>query len=108
MSNLTSTTSPGALALYRPHAEAPASLTRLADHEASSAWSELTAERFELVSRGDFVNGSLARPTAGAAQGLVDVAIATEILRSGQARRALITASGLAGDLAAVVLEAAP
>jgi len=44
----------------------------------------------------------------GAAQGLVDVAIATEILRSGQARRALITASGLAGDLAAVVLEAAP
>lgn len=41
----------------------------------------------------------------GAAQGLVDVALACEAIRSGQAHRALITASGLAGDLAAVVLE---
>jgi hypothetical protein len=41
----------------------------------------------------------------GAAAGLVDVAIACELIRTGHAQRALITASGLAGDLAAVVLE---
>ena len=41
----------------------------------------------------------------GAAQGLTDVAIASELLRLGRSRRALVTASGLAGDIAAVVLE---
>ncbi|MEE2829336.1 MAG: beta-ketoacyl synthase N-terminal-like domain-containing protein [Myxococcota bacterium] len=44
----------------------------------------------------------------GAAQGLVDFALAAESLRAGRASRALVTASGLAGDIAAVVLEAGP
>lgn len=41
----------------------------------------------------------------GAAQGLTDVAIAAALVRTGQAQRVLITASGLTGDLAAVVIE---
>jgi hypothetical protein len=42
----------------------------------------------------------------GAAQGLTDVVIACELLRMGRSKRALVTASGLAGDITAVVLEA--
>ena len=42
----------------------------------------------------------------GAAQGIVDVGLACEAIRSGSARRALVTASGLAGDIGAVLLEA--
>jgi hypothetical protein len=41
----------------------------------------------------------------GAAQGLTDVAIAWSLITSGKAQRALVTSVGLAGDIAAVVLE---
>jgi hypothetical protein len=41
----------------------------------------------------------------GAAQGLTDVAIAAELVRRGRAQRVLITASGLTGDVAAVLIE---
>jgi len=40
----------------------------------------------------------------GAAQGLFDAALAAEYVRTGRAERVLVTASGLAGDLAAVVI----
>ena len=40
----------------------------------------------------------------GAAHGLVDAALATELVRAGHADRVLVTASGLAGDLAAVLI----
>ena len=41
----------------------------------------------------------------GAAQGLTDVAIAAALVRDGRAQRVLVTASGLTGDLAALVIE---
>jgi hypothetical protein len=41
----------------------------------------------------------------GAAQGLTDVAIAWSLITSGDVQRALVTSVGLAGDIAAVVLE---
>jgi len=41
----------------------------------------------------------------GAAQGLTDVAIAWSLITSGKVQRALVTSVGLAGDIAAVVLE---
>ncbi len=47
-------------AVYRPHPEAPAIAT-LRDEAATGAWAGLTAHRFELVSRGDFVPGILYR-----------------------------------------------
>lgn len=40
----------------------------------------------------------------GAAQGLFDAALAAEYVRTGRAERVLVTASGLAGDVAAVVI----
>lgn len=43
----------------------------------------------------------------GAAAGLVDVALAVELIRGGHADSVLVTASGLAGDVGAVVLRAA-
>jgi len=48
-------------AVYRPHPEAPAQAT-LRSEAPSGAWEGLTAQRFELVSRGDFVPGVLYLP----------------------------------------------
>jgi dienelactone hydrolase len=47
--------------VYRPHAESPA-IARLSAFETQGAWSGLGAHRFEVVSRGDFVNGILYLP----------------------------------------------
>ena len=44
----------------------------------------------------------------GAAHGLVDAALAAELVRGGHADRVLVTASGLAGDLAAVLVGRQP
>jgi hypothetical protein len=44
----------------------------------------------------------------GAAHGLADVALACGLVQTGAARRVLVTASGLAGDVAAVVVGGAP
>lgn len=44
----------------------------------------------------------------GAAHGLVDAALAAELVRGGRAERVLVTASGLAGDLAAVLIGRTP
>ena len=44
----------------------------------------------------------------GAAHGLVDAALATELVRGGHADRVMVTASGLAGDLAAVLIGRTP
>ncbi len=49
--------------VYRPHPEAPAT-THLSPFEARDAWAGLRADRFEIVSRGDFVTGILYRPPA--------------------------------------------
>ena len=49
--------------VYRPHPEAPAT-TCLAPFDAQDAWLGLRADRFEIVSRGDFVAGVLYRPPA--------------------------------------------
>ena len=49
--------------VYRPHPEAPAT-THLSPFEAKHAWAGLRADRFEIVSRGDFVAGILYRPPA--------------------------------------------
>lgn len=43
----------------------------------------------------------------GAAHGLLDIALAVAEIESGQARRVLVAARGLLGDIAAVMLEAA-
>jgi dienelactone hydrolase len=48
-------------AVYRPHPEAPAE-AHLRPHEPGGAWAGLNAQRFEIVSRGDFVPGILYRP----------------------------------------------
>lgn len=48
--------------VYRPHPEAPARAT-LRPHVPTGAWMPLAAERFEVVSRGDFVPGILYRPS---------------------------------------------
>ena len=62
-------------AVYRPHAEAPAS-ARLVPCPVPAAWLGVQAHRFEIVSRGDFVPGVIyaseelrpeARSTAGSA-----------------------------------------
>jgi dienelactone hydrolase len=45
-------------AVYRPHPEEPA-VAMLRDENASKAWAGLRAQRFEFVSRGDFVPGLL-------------------------------------------------
>jgi len=47
-------------AVYRPHPEEPA-LATLRDEVATDLWAGLTAQHFELVSRGDFVSGVLYR-----------------------------------------------
>ncbi len=57
--------SPSAPSLHRPHAEAPARVTRR-PASPESGFEPLASERFELVSRGDFVNGRLDGPAAGA------------------------------------------
>jgi len=44
----------------------------------------------------------------GAAHGLVDAALGAELVRRGELERVLVTASGLAGDITAVVIGAAP
>ena len=44
----------------------------------------------------------------GAAHGLVDAALAVELVRAGHANRVLVTASGLAGDLAALLIGRNP
>jgi len=49
-------------AVYRPHPEAPARAT-LSPYVAKGAWKAFAAERFEVVSRGDFVPGILYRPS---------------------------------------------
>lgn len=48
-------------AVYRPHPEAPAE-AHLRHEVASGVWHGLTVERFEIVSRGDFVPGILYLP----------------------------------------------
>lgn len=48
-------------AVYRPHPEAPAQ-TRLRSESRGGAWAGLNAQRFEVVSRGDFVPGILYLP----------------------------------------------
>jgi dienelactone hydrolase len=48
-------------AVYRPHPEAPAQAT-LRPEARSDAWQGLNAQRFEIVSRGDFVPGILYLP----------------------------------------------
>jgi len=67
------------------------------------------AERFALSNqpriKGTLTSNRSRMGWLGAAQGLTDAAIASELLRLGRSRRALVTASGLAGDIAAVVLE---
>lgn len=50
-------------AVYRPHPEDPARATLLSE-TAVGAWAGLQAQRFELVSRGDFVPGMLYRSEA--------------------------------------------
>jgi len=49
--------------VYRPHDESP-STTELHPVEADGVWSDLSAHRFEVVSRGDFVPGLLYLPTS--------------------------------------------
>jgi dienelactone hydrolase len=46
--------------VHRPHPEAPAKAT-LRPHASRGAWAGLGSERFEIVSRGDFVGGILYR-----------------------------------------------
>ncbi len=48
-------------AVYRPHPESPAQAT-LRGESPSGAWEGLNAQRFEIVSRGDFVPGILYLP----------------------------------------------
>ncbi len=50
--------------MHRPHDEAPAR-AQLRAVASDGAWSGLDGQHFELVSRGDFVNGLLHRPQAG-------------------------------------------
>lgn len=69
-------------------------------------WGDL---RRDTAERGALPSGehSATRPRAGwlgAAHGLMDVGIAAELVLRGDAGRVLVTASGVAGDIAAVVI----
>ena len=68
------------------------------------------AERDALVRRGlppgTAVSSRLRLGWLGAAAGVVDLAIAAELVRRGEVGQVLVTAAGLAGDLGAIVVGA--
>ena len=70
-------------------------------------WGDEAHDAVELAALPQRAHRVATRPRTGwlgAAQGIVDVAIAAEEIRAGTYERVLVTASGVAGDVAAVVI----